>query len=190
MKTLELATARKTVRSFKDTNVPLELVRKVVNVAIEAPSGANYQGWRFNIIQNPDLKRKIREASEMGEKEFYKNVSGEWSQWLRESNINWKKPYLEKAPILIVVYASNMAPYSKESVWIAIGYMLLALEELGLGTVTYTPSDVKLVEAVLPIPEGYRLEAILPIGYSDDRKLKEPRKKLDKLLEIITSIIT
>jgi len=185
MKTLELAKSRKTVRQFKDTSVPLDLVKKAVEVAIEAPSGANYQGWRFLIIEDQELKKGVRLASEDGEKEFYKKVSGDWREWLDESKINWKKPYLEYAPLLVIVLARNDVPYSSESVWLAVGYMLLALEELGLGTVTYTPSDLKLVEDVLPIPSEYRLEAILPIGYSDDDKPKENRENLENVIQII-----
>ncbi|MBD3207273.1 nitroreductase family protein [Candidatus Bathyarchaeota archaeon] len=185
MKILELAKSRKTVRKFKEKEVPLDQVKKVLEVATQAPSGANYQGWRFIVISKPELKRKIRLASEAGETEFYKKVSGDWSDWLSDSKISSNKPYLEHAPTLIAVLGRNDVPYSSESVWLSIGYMLLALEELGLSTVTYTPSDVKLVEKELPIPNSYRLEAILPIGYSDDEKQKEPRENLDKILEII-----
>ena len=185
MKTLELAKSRKTVRQFKETSVPLDLVKKAVEVATQAPSGANYQGWHFLLIKDQELKKRVRLASEKGEKEFYKNVSGDWREWLDESKINWKKPYLEEAPLLVIILARNDVPYSLESVWLATGYMLLALEELGLGTVTYTPSDLKLVEDELPLPDGYRLEAILPIGYTDDDKPKKNRENLENLIEII-----
>jgi nitroreductase len=185
MKTLELAENRKTVRQFKEKPVSLDLVKKALEVAIQAPSGANYQGWYFLIIKDQELKKRVRSASEEGEKEFYMKVSGDWRDWLNESKINWNKPYLEDAPVLVMVLARNNVPYSSESVWLAIGYMLLALEETGLATVTYTPSDLKLVEDELPIPEGYRLEAVLPIGYSDDDKPKENREDLEKLIKII-----
>jgi nitroreductase len=185
MKILELANRRKTVRKFKEKEVPLDQIKKVIEVAGQAPSGANYQGWRFMVISNPGLKRKIRLASEAGEKEFYKKVSGDWSDWLNDSKINWKKPYLEYAPTLIAILGRNDVPYSSESVWLSIGFMLLALEELGLSTVTYTPSDTKLVEKELPVPDGYRLEAILPVGYSDDEKHKEPRENLENIIDII-----
>jgi nitroreductase len=185
MKTHELAKSRKTVRQFKEESVPLDLLKKALEVAIQAPSGANYQGWYFLIIKDPELKKRVRIASEEGEKEFYKNVSGDWRDWLNESKINWKKPYLEDAPVLVTVLARNDVPYSSESVWLAIGYMLLALEEIGLATVTYTPSNLKLVEDELPIPDGYRLEAVLPIGYSDDDKPKENREDLENLIKII-----
>ena len=183
LKVLELARQRRTVRRFKDAPVSPETVMPAIEAACEAPSGANYQGWKFSVIVDPKTKRRIRSASEDGEKRFYMNVSGKWKQWLGEASIDHRKPFLEEAPLLVVVYALNDAPYSKESVWLAVGYMLLALEEMGLSTVTYTPSYPRQVEQVIEVPEGYRLEAILPIGYTDDPKPKEPRKNHKELVK-------
>ncbi len=186
MKTLELARRRKTTRVFKKEEIDIQLVKQAIEVAKEAPSGANYQGWRYTIITNQQVKKQIRNASEHGEKEFYNKVTGEWEKWLNESKINWMKPYLETVPVLLMVYSQNSAPYSTESVWLAIGYLLLALEEQGLSTVTYTPSNTQYVEEAHPPPEGFRLEAILPIGQDNDPKPKEPREKTESLIKIIT----
>ena len=186
MKTLELARRRKTTRVFKKEAIDIEHIKQAVEVAKEAPSGANYQGWRYTLITNQQVKKQIRKASERGEKEFYSKVTGDWEKWLNESKINWTKPYLEKAPVLLMVYSQNSAPYSTESVWLAIGYLLLALEEQGLSTVTYTPSNTQYVEEAHPPPEGFRLEAILPIGQGNDPKPKEPREKTESLIKIIT----
>ncbi|MBD3170982.1 nitroreductase family protein [Candidatus Bathyarchaeota archaeon] len=186
MKTLELARRRKTTRVFKKEEVNIQHVKQAIEVAKEAPSGANYQGWRYIIITNQQLKKQIRKASERGEKEFYSKVTGDWEKWLNESKINWKKPYLEEAPVLLMVYSKNSVPYSTESVWLAIGYLLLALEEQDLNTVTYTPSNTQYVEEAHPPQEGFRLEAILPIGQGKDPKPKEPREKIESLIKVIT----
>jgi len=111
-------------------------------------------------------------------------VSGDWKEWLNEKKLSHSKPYLENAPVLLVVFARNDISYSTESVWLAIGYMLLALEELGLTTVTYTPSDTRLVENVIEVPEGYRLEAILPIGRPGGDEPKQQRESVDTLVKI------
>jgi nitroreductase len=184
MNILELATKRKTVRKFDSKVIPIERIITIIQVAREAPSGANYQGWRFHIIKNAETKKNIRKKSEEGEKKFYQKVSGHWAEWLKNSEINYKKPFLEDAPVLLVVYRKNDVPYSTESLWLAIGYILLALEEFGLGTVTYTPSYPEIVEEALEVPEGYRLEVILPIGNSVDDKPKEQREELEKLYTI------
>ncbi|MBN1682973.1 nitroreductase family protein [Candidatus Bathyarchaeota archaeon] len=179
---LKYATKRRTIRKFDSNPINIEDVLMALKIGAQAPSGANYQPWRFIIIDDPKLKRRIREASEDGEKEFYKKVSGDWAEWLESKKLNPSKPFLEEAPLLVVVLAQNGIPYSTESVWTAIGYILLALEELNLSTVTYTPSDTKRVLEVLNVPETFRLEAILPIGKSNDTKIKEPRYEISDLV--------
>lgn len=179
---LGLAETRKTARSFAEKIVNIEDVKLALRAGAQAPSGANYQPWRFQIITDSAVKKKIRIASEEGEKDFYSKVSGDWAEWLDSKSINWCKPFLEEAPILVTVHSQRKAPYATESTWLAIGYILLALEELKLSTVTYTPSNPKKVEEVLRSPSEYRLETILPIGYSNDAKPKEERHCLQNLI--------
>jgi nitroreductase len=179
---LGLAERRKTARSFREKRVNIEDIKRALRAGAQAPSGANYQPWRFQIITDSAVKKEIRIASEEGEKDFYSKVSGDWAEWLDSQSINWYKPFLEEAPVLVTVHSQRKAPYATESTWLAIGYILLALEELKLSTVTYTPSNTKKVEEVLRSPSEYRLEAILPVGYSDDTKPKEERQCLQNLI--------
>lgn len=175
---LDLASRRKTARRFSPDPVDLRAVLSALETACQAPSGANSQPWRFLIITDSDIKRRIREACERGERDFYSTVSGELRDWLLARGFNWRKPFLEEAPLLALILSEMKAPYSTQSVWLAIGYVLLALEELGLGTVTYTPSSTEGVLDEVDVPDGFRLEAILPIGVSADEKPKEPRRGL------------
>jgi len=178
---LELARRRKTVRKFSSQQVDLKDVLLALEAACQAPSGANSQPWRFVIVKDPKIKRRIREECEKGEKEFYSNVKGSLKEWLLARGFSWEKPFLEEAPLLVLVFSEKKAPHSTHSVWLAIGYILLALEEMGLSTVTYTPSDPKGVLDEVNAPEDYRLEAILPIGFSVDEKPKESRFKASEV---------
>ena len=178
---LDLAKRRRTVRTFSSTPVNLEDVSAALEAACQAPSGANSQPWRFIIITDAQTKMRIREVCEQVERQFYSTVTGELKQWLLTRGLSWKKPFLEDAPILVLILSQTKAPYSSQSVWLAIGYILLALEEHGLGTVTYTPSNAEAVLDELNVPNGFSLEAILPIGISADEKPKEPRVKLEQV---------
>jgi len=82
---------------------------------------------------------------------------------------------------LIVVVGDTSAPNYKPSLWVSIAYMALAIEERGLATVTYTPSDPKLVSETLGVPDGFMVESILPVGFSDDSKDKEPRMAVSEI---------
>ena len=150
---LNLARKRRSIRKYSKEPIDLGDVLYAISVAIQALSGANRQPWRFIIVADEDIKRKIREACEKAEKEFYgSNKLPKWfRKWTKERGITWKKPFLTEAPYLIVVVSNKNAPYSKESTWLAIGYLLLALEEKGIASLTYTPSDSYEVSRILKI---------------------------------------
>lgn len=181
---LALARRRKTARVFSSDPVDMRGVLLSLEAACQAPSGSNVQPWRFVVVTDSSLKRRIREACERGERDFYSRVRGRLRDWLRARGFSWRKPFLEEASLLVLVLSETEAPYSTQSVWLAIGYTLLALEELGLGTVTYTPSSAEGVLEAIGVPEGYRLEAILPIGVSADERPKEARRGLHEVLSL------
>ena len=181
MNVLETATKRKTTRKFKTDPVNDEDIRYILETAVQAPSGSNIQPWRFIIVSNPDQKQKIREAAEKGEQAFYESISEERKKWYNAKGLSPAKPMLTQAPILLIVLGDTTAPNYKPSVWVSISYAILAAEERGLATVTYTPSDPGLVTAAVGAPDNFLVESILPLGYSDDSKLKEDRKGVSEV---------
>ena len=181
MTILDLATKRKTARKFKPTSITEEDIEYILETARQAPSGSNRQPWRFIIVKSPEIKKKIRETAEAGERGFYDNLSPERKGWYNEKGLSPSKPNLTEAPLLIVVVGDTSAPNYKPSLWVSIAYMVLAIEERGLATVTYTPSDPNLVSEALGAPDGFMVESILPIGYSDDSKEKETRKEISEI---------
>jgi iodotyrosine deiodinase len=173
---IELATRRRTTRVFAETPITLDDVLYCIRVAVQAPSGANRQPWRFVLVDDPDEKKRIRAACEEQEKRHHADVEANLKQWFNSKNITWQKPFLTEAPALLAVFSCQKMPYATESTWLAIGYIILALEEKSLSTLTYTPSYPENVRSVFNAPDEYKLEAILPIGYSADPKPKESRR--------------
>ncbi len=178
----KLAGGRKTVRRFRHEAPPLEDLLYALEVAKEAPSGMNAQPWRFLVVDSPELKGRIRAACEAAERAFHAKVAGEWGEWLREKGFTPEKPFLTEAPYLVLVFARAEAPFWLQSVWLAIGYLLLALEERGLGTVTYTPPDPKAIGELVGAPEGHKLQTILPVGFPADPKPKYHRKGVEEVV--------
>ncbi len=70
---LELMRKRRTVRQFSSDPVPHEIIENAIATAGTAPSGANQQPWRYVVVADPEIKRKIREAAEAEEKESYEH---------------------------------------------------------------------------------------------------------------------
>jgi len=178
---VDLARRRVTVRKFQSKEVPIQKIIRIIEIARQAPSGANRQPWRFIAVDDTGLKRRIREESERVERSFHGKAPEWMKKWLREKNITPAKEFLTEAPYLIIVCSEKAAMYNVQSVWLSIGYMLLAIEEEGLATVTYTPSRTAAIREILQIPDGYVVEAILPVGYAAETSVKN-RKGLSELV--------
>jgi nitroreductase len=171
---------RRSVRDFAPDPVPLDLVDAAIEAAATAPSGANRQPWRFVVVRDAELKRRIRDAAEAEEREFYKRrATPEWLADLAPLGTDWRKPFLESAPFLIVVFAVDHEPeiladgttrsrknyYVQESVGIAVGLLLTALHTAGLATLTHTPSPMRFLAQILGRPRHERPYVLIPVGY-------------------------
>lgn len=167
---------RRSVREFSDRPVPQELIERIIAAAGTAPSGANKQPWRFVAVQDPDIKREIREAAEAEEHEFYTNRASEtWLGDLHPLGTDEHKPFLEVAPWLIVVFKcmkddrdsepSDQVYYVNESVGIAVGLLLAAIQHAGLVALTHTPSPMKFLTGILRRPSYERPFLLIPVGW-------------------------
>ncbi len=178
---VDLARRRVTVRRFLSKEIPLQKIIRIIEVARQAPSGANRQPWRFIVVSHVGLKLRIREECEKIERSFHRKAPEWMKKWLSGKKITPIKKFLTEAPHLIIVCSQKTAVYPVQSVWLSIGYMLLAIEEEGLATVTYTPSRTVAIREILKIPDGYMVEAILPVGYAAE-KPKKDRRPLSELV--------
>ena len=185
---LENIIQRRTVRDFSDKPVPIEIIENAIKSASSAPSGANKQPWHFVIVKDPVLKKEIRIAAEKEEKEFYEHrASDDWLEDLNQFGTDWHKPFLEIAPYLIVVFKQSYDLgkrgkrknyYVNESVGIASGFLLTALHNAGLATLTHTPSPMGFLEKILKRPENEKAVLLIPVGYpAENAKVPDLKKK-------------
>jgi nitroreductase len=189
---------RRSVREFSTRPIPHEIVETCIRAAACSPSGANMQPWHFVVVTNPDVKREIRTKAEEIEVEFYtKNATRKWVKDLKPLGTHAKKPFLETAPCLIVIFAQKygLLPdgkkrkhyYVTESVGIASGFLIAALHHAGLGTLTYTPSRMNFLNRILSRPENEKPYMILVTGYpADDAVVPVVTRK--QLKEVVTHL--
>ena len=192
----DMLARRRTVREYSDREVPIELIEKAIATAGTAPSGANMQPWRFVVIRDPEIKLKIREAAEKEEYESYHNrMSEKWLRRLAVLGTDEHKPFLEIAPYLIVVFrittveeSGETEPtyYSQESVGIAVGLLLAALHNMGLATLTHTPSPMKFLQQILGRPKNEVPFVLIPVGFpATDAQVPDiGRKSLEEIMII------
>lgn len=172
---------RRTVRDFSDKKVPKEVVDNILMAASSAPSGAHKQPWTFCVVADPKLKKRIREAAEKEEYENYHGrMSEEWLEDLAPFGTDWHKPFLETAPYLIIVFKKaydliagekHKNYYVNESVGIATGFLLAAIHNAGLASLTHTPSPMNFLHRILDRPDNERAFLLIPIGYPDHEAL-------------------
>ena len=184
--------SRRSVRDFSKDNFPIEIIKNCIKSASTAPSGANKQPWHFVIVKDSKIKRKIRKAAEIEEKEFYGGrAPKEWLDDLNQFGTDWKKPFLEEAPYLIVVFSkkfdinddgtSTKNYYVSESVGIASGLLLTALHNAGLVTLTHTPSPMSFLSEILNRPPSDKPYLIIPVGFpSENAEVPNIKKKTFK----------
>ncbi|MCW2935980.1 MAG: nitroreductase family protein [Actinomycetia bacterium] len=167
--------ARRSVREFSPDPLPDGVIESAIRAAASAPSGANIQPWRFVVVTSQERKRQLRLAAEAEEREFYaRRAPEEWLNALASLGTDWRKPFLEIAPAVIVVFEVHQGPttpkpyYVKESVGIAVGLLIAALHHAGLVTLTHTPSPMRFLNEVCERPAEERPYLVMPVGYPAD----------------------
>ncbi|MDB9804822.1 nitroreductase family protein [Porticoccaceae bacterium] len=167
---------RRSVRDFSDQPIPPSVLEHAILAAGSAPSGANMQPWHFVVVQNPEIKKRIRLAAEKEERELYDHrASDEWLDALAPLGTDADKPFLETAPALIAIFLKKVTIdvdgtkhknyYTPESVGIATGVLITALHQAGLATLTHTPSPMKFLTEIFQRPSHERPFLLLVVGY-------------------------
>jgi nitroreductase len=187
---------RRTVRQFSDRPIPREIIEECLLTAGSAPNAANLQPWHFVAINDPRIKHEIRVAAEQEEDEFYnRRAPQEWLDALAVIGTDEFKPFLETAPYLIVIFGKSHSElpdgrrvknyYVNESVGIATGFLIAAVHNAGLVSLTHTPSPMGFLNNILHIPPDEKPFLILVVGYpAESAQVPEIRKK--SLEEIAT----
>ena len=191
---LALLQARRSIRRFSTEPVPWELIENAIRAAGTAPSGAHQQPWTFVVVSDPETKRRLREGAEAEERDFYdRRATDEWKEAIRPIGTDWVKTHITDAPYVIVVFEQPWRwengekvkhYYVRESVGIAVGFLLAALQAAGLCALTHTPSPMRFLGEILDRPENERPFILIPVGYpAEDAEVPDlERKPLDEII--------
>ncbi|TKB50092.1 nitroreductase family protein [Ferrimonas aestuarii] len=198
---LEQLRRRHSIRSFSDKPVAQEVIENCILAAGSAPSGANHQPWHFAAIGSAEVKSQIREQAELHERGFYddKRAGQEWLDALKPLGTDAQKPYLEIAPWLIAVFSKKRGGmsddgetqnyYVHESVGIATGFLLTALHNAGLATLTHTPKPMSFLSKICGRGDNERPYMLIIAGYPGDDATIPAHAQHKKSLEEIASFL-
>ena len=167
---------RRTTRHFSERTVPRELIEKAIMCASTAPSGAHLQPWTFVAVSNAEMKMKMREAAEREEEKTYSERMPEaWQEVLQPLGTDAVKEHMTTAPWLVILFrqSKRMRPngefgptyYSTESCGIAAGMFIQAIHNMGLVTLTHTPSPMGFLREILGRPAHEHAMLVMPVGY-------------------------
>ena len=167
---------RRTTRHFSERTVPRELIEKAIMCASTAPSGAHLQPWTFVAVSNAEIKLKMREAAEVEEEKTYSERMPEaWQEVLQPLGTDAVKEHMTTAPWLVILFRQSkrirsngeFGPtyYSTESCGIAAGMFIQAIHNMGLATLTHTPSPMGFLREILGRPAHEHAMLVMPVGY-------------------------
>jgi len=195
---LELMASRRTTRHFSSRTVSRSLIENAILTGSTAPSGAHLQPWTFVAISDDVVKAKIREAAEVEEKRFYKErIPDEWEEVLAPLGTDYVKEHITDAPWLVVLFRHTQRKrengewsptyYSQESCGIAAGMFISAIHNMGLVTLTHTPSPMGFLGEILGRGEHEKAMLLMPVGYpADGAEVPNlQRKALDEISDFI-----
>jgi len=163
---MEAIKTRRSIRRFRETPVPENLLKEVLNAARLAPSADNAQPWKIIVVRDEQMKQKVTQAC------------------------NGQK-FLVQAPIVLVVCGipedafQTVGGYMSSHVIdasIALDHVTLAAHSLGLGTCWVAWFKEEKVKDILGIPEDVRVVALSPLGYPDESPERPSRKNLEELI--------
>ena len=191
---------RHSIRQFSDREVPQAIIENCIKAAGTAPNGANHQPWHFVAIHSSDLKKQVREQAELHEQGFYSGRAGEdWLEALQPLGTDAQKPYLEHAPWLIAIFSQKKGGvkpgekqqnyYVHESVGIATGFLITALHNAGLVTLTHTPKPMSFLSKLCQRPDDERPYMLLIAGYPDESATVPDHARNKKSLEQICTFL-
>ncbi|UCE42302.1 MAG: nitroreductase family protein [Candidatus Aminicenantes bacterium] len=166
MSILKVIKERRSVRKYKSDAIPDDVLQRVLEAARFSPSGKNLQPWKFILVHDEFLKKRLVDASVT-------------------------QTFIAEAPVVVVACGfpdqcySRMGNYMKSwavDVAIAFEHLVLQAQEEGLGTCWIGAFEEKDVKSILNVPEGVKVLALTPLGYPDENPMPRGRKSLEDIV--------
>jgi nitroreductase len=163
---LEIMKKRHSIRKYKADPISEDVFERVMEAARVAPSGKNYQPWKFIVVRDRGLKSRLAEASR-------------------------NQTFIAEAPVVIVACGHPDQSYQKQGnymtswiidVAIAVEHLMLQACEEGLGTCWIGAFDEQQVKPILDIPENVKVLGLTPLGYPDQEPRNRGRKSLGEII--------
>jgi len=186
----EVIKRRRSIRKFKEDSLSAEVLERILEAGRWAPSAGNSQPWRFIVVTDADVKRRIASVCTEYSRKVWSQFSPERARYLAARGGSWDKMSMVKIPALIVVCCEISGEIREElllgSAWLAVENILLAATAEALGSCIYTFYDLEeenKVKVILRVPDNHRIVAMIQLGYV---KVNPPAPSRKTLSEIVS----
>jgi nitroreductase len=197
MDIIEAVKTRKSIRKYEREDVDLNLIKKIIEISVNSPSGGNAQNWFTYIIKNKDILNRMRSEVET----VYKKVTGKDAPsvyaFFNEAPVVLavvQKPYIGSLDDILEKADKNRNYERKfivnpglQGVSSFITHILLVAHNEGLGACWMTgPLIAKPeIESMLGVKKPDNLVALIPIGKPVERQSKSSRMDVGEVIKII-----
>jgi len=161
LEVFEAIRRRRSIRRYKkDAKIPEEHILKILEAARLAPSAGNRQPWRFVVVKDPEVKRKLAEACN-------------------------NQTFIADAQVAVVAIGDpSVSRWYSQDPMIAVEHMVLEATELGYGTCWIGAFNEEAVKKVLNIPPELKVVCVIPVGVPDEEPPPRPRKPIEEIFHL------
>jgi nitroreductase len=191
MNTLDAIAARRSIRKFKETPISDETLQAVLTAAVQAPSARNRQPWRFVVVKGDKRAEMVRIM-----REGIANIKAKGGD---PGSSEGSAKVMEQAPVTVFIFnPQGVRPWIAhsneqmrtdvvdiQSIGAAIQNMLLAAQDLGLGSLWMCDVFCAYKELCTWLGEEGEMIAAVALGYSDDSPVARPRKPVDEVVRVV-----
>jgi nitroreductase len=171
----DLVRGRRSIRKYKDKDIPDSEIKELLSLATHAPSSMNGQPWKFIVIRNAATKKKLVEIK---------------NKYCPIEKQNYQADFLSKAPVVVVICVDKQKSFEREieNGVLATANILLGAHHKGLGSVymsAYRPGDPRVsgdIRQILDIPDTIDPVTIIPLGYPDESPQSKTIVSLDEVV--------
>jgi len=184
MNIIEIIKKRRSGAHFSSRPIEKDKIERIIKAVDFSPNGSDKIPLKVIVVSRPNEKRQIRQAAEQVEKAYLQGASvfdDSTAENTSGNDDSWKKPFLDEAPYLLVICSLAGQPYNAASTWLALGKVMMAATEEGLGSLCYTPSMPTFLRKVVNIASKYMPIAIIPVGYSADELFPSLKPEEEKI---------
>ena len=185
----EVVVRRRSTRKFKEDPIPEQILNKVLETGRWAPSASNSQPWRFIVVTDIEVKRRIAVMSTEFSRKAWSKFTPQRARYLAARGGSWDKSRIAKIPVLLTVCYEIVEGIREKlvlgSVWAAIENMLLAATAEGLGSCIYTFYNIdeeNSLKEILRVPRSFRIAAMIQLGYAASEPPSPARKALNEIV--------